>query len=51
MNKTMANLKRHQRQTPALRALEQKFTSKIKGIYVKSPFYTGSAFDDYDDGM
>jgi adenine-specific DNA-methyltransferase len=35
----------------ALKALEQKFTGKIKCIYIDPPFNTGAAFDYYDDGL
>jgi len=35
----------------ALKALEQKFTSKVRCIYLDPPYNTGSAFDYYDDGV
>ena len=35
----------------ALKALEQKFTRKIKCIYIDPPYNTGSAFEHYDDGI
>lgn len=35
----------------ALKALEQEFTGKIKCIYIDPPYNTGSAFEQYDDGM
>lgn len=35
----------------ALKALEQKFTGKIKCICIDPPYNTGSAFDHYDDGV
>lgn len=35
----------------ALKALEQKFTGKIKCIYIDPPYNTGSAFEHYDDGV
>ena len=35
----------------ALKALEQKFTGKIKCIYIDPPYNTGSAFQHYDDGV
>lgn len=35
----------------ALRALENKFTSRIKCIYIDPPYNTGSAFEHYDDNV
>lgn len=35
----------------ALKALEQEFTGKIKCIYIDPPYNTGSAFQQYDDGV
>lgn len=35
----------------ALKALEQKFSGKIKCIYIDPPYNTGNAFEHYDDGM
>lgn len=35
----------------ALKALEQKFTGKVKCIYIDPPYNTGSAFEHYDDGV
>jgi adenine-specific DNA-methyltransferase len=35
----------------ALKALEQDFAGKIKCVYIDPPFNTGSAFDNYDDGL
>lgn len=35
----------------ALKALEQDFTGQIKCIYIDPPYNTGSAFEQYDDGM
>jgi adenine-specific DNA-methyltransferase len=35
----------------ALKALEQRFTGKIKCIFIDPPYNTGSAFEHYDDGM
>ncbi|MBL8171305.1 MAG: site-specific DNA-methyltransferase [Acidobacteria bacterium] len=35
----------------ALKALEQEFTGKIKCIFIDPPYNTGSAFDQYDDGI
>lgn len=35
----------------ALKALEQDFTGQIKCIYIDPPYNTGSAFEQYDDGL
>lgn len=35
----------------ALKALEAEFTGKIKCIYIDPPYNTGSAFEQYDDGI
>ncbi len=35
----------------ALRALEQKWSGKIKCIYIDPPYNTGAAFTHYDDGV
>lgn len=35
----------------ALKALELKYTGKIKCIYIDPPYNTGNAFDEYDDNM
>lgn len=35
----------------ALKALEPKFTGKIKCIYIDPPYNTGSAFEHYDDNL
>ena len=35
----------------ALKALEQKYTDKIKCIYIDPPYNTGKAFEYYDDGV
>lgn len=35
----------------ALKALEQKYTGKIKCIYIDPPYNTGSAFEHYDDNV
>ncbi len=35
----------------ALKALEQEFTGKIKCIFIDPPYNTGSAFQQYDDGL
>jgi len=35
----------------ALKALEQEFAGKIRCIYIDPPYNTGSAFQQYDDGI
>lgn len=35
----------------ALRALENKYSGKIKCIYIDPPYNTGSAFEHYDDNV
>src|SRR5450759_5194036 len=35
----------------ALKAMEQEFSSTIKCMYIDSPYNTGSAFAQYDDGI
>lgn len=35
----------------ALKALEEKFTGKIKAIYIDPPFNTQQAFEHYDDSV
>lgn len=35
----------------SLKALESEFCNKIKCIYIDPPYNTGSAFEQYDDGL
>lgn len=35
----------------ALKALEAKYTGKVKCIYIDPPYNTGSAFEHYDDNL
>ncbi len=35
----------------ALKALEQKYSGKVKCIYIDPPYNTGSAFEHYDDNL
>jgi len=35
----------------ALKALEAKFTGKVKCVFIDPPYNTGSAFTHYDDGV
>ena len=34
-----------------LRSLEQEFTGRIKCVFIDPPYNTGSAFEQYDDGI
>lgn len=35
----------------ALRALEQSYASKVKCVFIDPPYNTGSAFEQYEDGL
>lgn len=35
----------------ALKALEQEYTGKVKCFFIDPPYNTGSAFEQYDDGV
>jgi adenine-specific DNA-methyltransferase len=35
----------------ALKALEQEFTGKVKCVFIDPPYNTGTAFEQYDDGV
>lgn len=35
----------------ALKALEAKYTGKVKCVFIDPPYNTGSAFEHYDDGV
>jgi len=35
----------------ALKSLEQKYTGKVKCVYIDPPYNTGNAFEHYDDGV
>ena len=35
----------------ALKALEQKYTGRVKCVYIDPPYNTGSAFEQYDDNL
>ena len=35
----------------ALKALEQDFAGKVKCVFIDPPYNTGSAFEQYDDGV
>jgi len=35
----------------ALKALEQEFAGKINCVFIDPPYNTGSAFEQYDDGV
>ncbi|MEI7423126.1 MAG: site-specific DNA-methyltransferase [Prolixibacteraceae bacterium] len=48
---TTENMLIHADNLLALKALEQRFTGKIKCIYIDPPYNTGNAFEHYDDGL
>ncbi len=48
---THDNLLIHGDNLLALKALEQKYTGKVKCIYIDPPYNTGNAFENYDDGV
>ena len=50
-NQNAENMLIHGDNLLALKALEQNYTCKIKCIYIDPPYNTGSAFDQYDDGI
>jgi len=35
----------------ALKALEQEYAGKVKCVFIDPPYNTGSAFQQYDDGL
>jgi len=35
----------------ALKSLEQEFAGKVKCVFIDPPYNTGSAFEQYDDGL
>ena len=49
--KTTENMLIHGDNLLGLKALENKFTGKVKCIYIDPPYNTGSAFDKYDDNL
>ena len=50
-DKNTENMLIHGDNLLALKALEDKFTNKIKCIYIDPPYNTGSAFEHYDDNL
>lgn len=48
---TFDNILIHGDNLLALKALEQRFASQIRCIYIDPPYNTGSAFAQYDDGI
>ena len=50
-DKNTGNMLIHGDNLLALKALEDKFTNKIKCIYIDPPYNTGSAFEHYDDNL
>ncbi|MBO3339713.1 site-specific DNA-methyltransferase [Clostridium perfringens] len=51
MDMTTDNILIHGDNLLALKALEKKYTGKIKCIYIDPPYNTGKAFDYYDDNV
>lgn len=47
----MENMLIHGDNLLALKALETKFSGKVKCIYIDPPYNTGSAFEHYDDNL
>lgn len=35
----------------ALQALQQDYTGRVRCVYIDPPYNTGSAFENYDDGL
>ncbi len=50
-DKDTGNMLIHGDNLLALKALEDKYTNKIKCIYIDPPYNTGSAFEHYDDNL
>ena len=48
---TTENILIHGDNLLALKALEKKYTGKVKCIYIDPPYNTGSAFEHYDDNV
>ncbi|MCI2000974.1 MAG: site-specific DNA-methyltransferase [Clostridia bacterium] len=48
---TSKNMLIHGDNLIALKALQQDFSGRIKCIYIDPPYNTGSAFEQYDDGL
>lgn len=51
VNHSSENLLIHGDNLLALKALEHKYTNKIKSIYIDPPYNTGAAFEHYDDNV
>lgn len=50
-DKNCENMLIHGDNLLALKALENKFTGKVKCIYIDPPYNTGAAFENYDDNL
>ena len=50
-DKNTENILIHGDNLLALKALERKYASTIKCIYIDPPYNTGSAFEHYDDNL
>lgn len=51
LDKNTENILIHGDNLLALKALEKKYSSQIKCIYIDPPYNTGNAFDKYEDGL
>lgn len=50
-DETTENILIHGDNLLALKALEKKYSGKVKCIYIDPPYNTGSAFEHYDDNL
>ena len=50
-DKSSGNMLIHGDNLLALKAIEQEYAGKVKCIYIDPPYNTGSAFEQYDDGV
>lgn len=50
-DKDTENMLIHDDNLLALKALEKKYSGKVKCIYIDPPFNTGQAFENYDDNL
>ena len=50
-DKNIENMLIHGDNLLALKALENRYTNKVKCIYIDPPYNTGSAFEHYDDNL
>lgn len=50
-NDSFDNMLIHGDNLLALKALEQEYAGKVKCVFIDPPYNTGSAFEQYDDGV